>query len=375
MTALNDWLRSTHGIPDWLIGTVVLAGAVVIALFAHSVLTRLCGWAAGTNRPMLRSILAETQRPARLALVLLGLAIGLHFAPLDAAVVDLVTRVLAVGVIALLGWIAISAVGIFTTLYLARFNLAAEDNLLARKHTTQIRILQRVADSAIVVVTVACALMTFEVVRQLGVSLFASAGVAGIVAGLAARPVLSNLMAGIQIAMSQPIRLDDAVIVENEFGTIEEITSAYVVVKLWDWRRMIVPLSYFIEKPFQNWTRDGSALMGSVMFYLDYATPIEAVRSKLDEIVKQHELWDGQVCNLKVTNIKPDTIEVRALVSARSAGASGDLCAAIREQMITFLQQQYPESLPRRRTEVHLTGEEAAAIRAGTDARPRRASR
>ena len=159
----------------------------------------------------------------------------------------------------LLGWIALSAIRIAADLYLLRYRIDVEDNLLARKHVTQVRILMRAADTLVVTVTLAIALMTFESVRQYGVSLFASAGAAGLVVGLAARPVLSNLIAGVQIAMTQPIRIEDAVTVENEWGWIEEITSTYVVVRLWDLRRLIVPLNYFIEKPFTNWTREGSA--------------------------------------------------------------------------------------------------------------------
>jgi small-conductance mechanosensitive channel len=188
-------------------------------------------------------------------------------------------------------------------------------------------------------------------VRQYGVSLFASAGIAGIVAGLAARPVLSNLFAGVQLAMTQPIRIDDAVIVENEWGWIEEITATYVVVRLWDWRRLVVPLTYFIEKPFQNWTREGSALIGSVYLYLDYAAPIAAIRAKLKDIAEHSALWDGKVVNLQVSDAKEHTIEVRALVSARSAPAAWDLRCEVREKLIGFLQAEHPEALPRTRAE------------------------
>jgi small-conductance mechanosensitive channel len=184
------------------------------------------------------------------------------------------------------------------------------------------------------------------------VSLFASAGVAGIVAGLAARPVLSNLFAGVQLAMTQPIRIDDSVVVENEWGTIEEITSTYVVVRLWDWRRMIVPLTYFIEKPFQNWTRETSALIGSAFIYVDYHAPVEAVREKLNEIVKQSKLWDGRVVNLQVTDAKEGTIELRCLMSANSASHAFDLRCEVREKLVDFLQKQYPAALPRQRAEV-----------------------
>ena len=163
---------------------------------------------------------------------------------------------LLIAAIVLIGWIAITASHIVADLYLLRFRLDVADNLLARKHVTQVRVLRRVVDTLLIIVTVGAALMTFEPVRQYGVSLFASAGVAGLVVGLAARPVLSNLIAGIQLAVTQPIRIDDAVVVENESGRVEEITSTYVVVRLWDLRRMIVPLTYFIEKPFQNWTRE-----------------------------------------------------------------------------------------------------------------------
>ena len=175
------------------------------------------------------------------------------------------------------------------------------------------RILLRAGEVLVVLVTIGAALMTFEPVRQYGVSLFASAGLAGIVAGLAARSVLSNLIAGVQLAMTQPIRIDDAVIVEKEWGAIEEITSTYVVVRLWDWRRMIVPLSYFIEKPFQNWRRESSSLIGTVMLYVDYRAPVGIIRDKLREIVQASKNWDGGVVNLQVTDARETTIELRCL--------------------------------------------------------------
>jgi small-conductance mechanosensitive channel len=188
------------------------------------------------------------------------------------------------------------------------------------------------------------------------VSLFASAGVAGLVAGLAARPLLSSLIAGVQIAMTQPIRIDDAVVVENEWGWIEEITSTYVVIKLWDWRRLIVPLSYFIEKPFQNWTREGAAIIGSVFLYVDYAAPVERVREKLNEIVKASRLWDGRVVNLQVSDAKDHAIELRALVSARTSPLAWDLRCEVREKLIAFLRDEYPEALPRQRADLDLRG-------------------
>src|SRR5262249_38218357 len=209
-------------------------------------------------------------------------------------------RALLVLFILAVGWAAAIALDIGAEIYLRRFRTDVEDNLLARKHVTQMRILQRVAKTLLAIVTAAAALMTFNEVRQYGVSLFASAGAAGLVLGLAARPVLSNLLAGIQIAMTQPIRVEDQVVVEGETGWIETITTTYVVLRLWDLRRMIVPLSYFIERPFQNWTYENAAQIGSVLLRVNYAVPIDRIRRQLDEILPQSTLWDGKVARLQV---------------------------------------------------------------------------
>lgn len=256
----------------------------------------------------------------------------------------MLARLMAVAVIGLIGWGAIIASHIAASLYLRRFSLDSDDNLLARKHNTQVQVLSRTLDVVLVLLTLGAALMTFPAVRQYGLSLFASAGIAGIIAGLAARPVLSNLMAGVQLAMTQPIRLYDGVTVENEYGTVEEITSTYVVVKLWDLRRLIVPLTYFIEKPFQNWTRDTSALIGNVMLYVDYAAPVDVIRAKFSEILKQSDKWDGRIAALGVTDFKEGTMELRCLMSARTA--SFDLRCVVREKLIAFLQKEHPEALP-----------------------------
>jgi small-conductance mechanosensitive channel len=203
-----------------------------------------------------------------------------------------------------------------------------------------------------VVITVAAALMTYEQVRQYGVSLFASAGIAGIVVGLAARPMLSNLIAGVQLAITQPIRLEDAVLVENEMGFIEEINATYVVVRLWDWRRLVVPLTYFIEKPFQNWTREGAALIGAATIRTDYTVPVARVREEFERIVKSSPLWDRRVLNLQVTESDDRGIELRALVSADNSGRLWDLRCEVREKLIAFLQRDHPQALPRRRQDV-----------------------
>ncbi|MGO9049364.1 MAG: mechanosensitive ion channel family protein [Xanthobacteraceae bacterium] len=291
-------------------------------------------------------------------MLLIALAVALPAAPLASGTANVLERLLGLATICLLGWIALTALHIAADLYLMRFRLDVPDNLLARKHITQVRVLQWVLEVVIVLITIGFALMTFEAVRQFGVTLFASAGLAGIIAGLAARPLLSNFFAGVQLAVAQPIRIGDAVIVENESGNIEEITFSYVVVKLWDLRRMVVPLSYFIEKPFQNWTRTGGELIGSVFLYVDHTAPVDAIRRKLDEIVAQSKLWNGKVVSLQVSDCKETTIELRALVSANNASAVWDLRCEVREKLIDFLQREYPTALPRRRYEA---AENAAA--------------
>jgi small-conductance mechanosensitive channel len=335
-------------LPIW--ATAIIAAAIAAALILHRIAyTLLSRLLDNSGFLTLLRVVNRTRGPSRLALVMLALAIVLPLAPINPTLGEVLSRVMRIAFIALLAWIATVAVDIFTHVYLRRFRIDVEDNLVARKHTTQVHILKRATEVTILLIAVASALMTFDEVRQLGLSLFASAGVAGLAIGLAARPLLSNLIAGIQIAMAQPIRIDDVVIVEGEYGTVEEIRSAYVVLKLWDWRRMIVPLNYFIEKPFQNWTRESSSIIGTVMIEADYTAPVERIRAKLTEIVRASKLWDRAVVNLQVVEAKEATIKLRALVSARTAPIAWDLQCEVREKLISFLQSEFPHALPQRR--------------------------
>ncbi len=338
--------------PPWAVALILLASAVIAAWLIHAAILAILHRLLGGRRRYLQTILDATKYPTRLALLLIALAIALPTAPLDPDTKTVLVKVLALATICLLGWIALTVLHIGTDFYLRKFRINVEDNLLARKHITQVRVLRRVLDTVIILVTAGFALMTFDAVRQYGLSLFASAGVAGIIAGLAARPVLSNLFAGVQLAVTQPIRLEDAVTVENEYGWIEEITSTYVVIRLWDLRRLIVPLSYFIERPFYNWTRHAAANLGSVLLYLDYTAPIDLIRQKAKDFVAQSAQWSGKVVNVQVTNTSAAAIEVRVLLSADNAANTSDLCAELREKLIDFLQREHPESLPRRRNEI-----------------------
>ncbi|MCA1360086.1 MULTISPECIES: mechanosensitive ion channel family protein [Bradyrhizobium] len=335
-------------IPSWFIGLTLVAGAILLALLVYRVATWLLNRAFGTRLPLLSVFIERTAGPAQMALCLAAVAMVLPLAPLDDTIRTPLTRLFVVAFIALIGWISIRIVDMSAARYLQNFRDVTE-NFVARKHVTQVRVFKRVTDTIIVIITVSAALMTFDSVKQYGVSLFASAGAAGIIVGLAARPLLSNLIAGLQIAITQPIRIEDAVIIENEWGWIEDIASTYVVIRLWDWRRMVVPLSYFIEKPFQNWTRDTASLIGVVALHVDYRADVPRIRRWLEEAVKQSKLWDGEVVNLQVIDADSRTIELRALVSARNAPQSWDLRCEIREKLIAFIRDEMPEALPRDR--------------------------
>jgi len=332
--------------PGEVAGAVILAVAALIALAVHWIGVRLLRPLLSERHPYWSALLHATKGPTRLALLVLALAITLPAASFDPDISDILGKALSIATIVLIGWIALTAVQLAGDLYIARSRAEGVDILVARKHVTQVRILRQVVDTLIVVLTVSAALMTFEPVRQYGVSLFASAGVAGLVAGLAARPMLSNLIAGLQIATTQPIRLEDEVVVESQWGRVQEINSTYVVLGLWDLRQLIVPLSYFIEKPFENWTRDSTALIGSVVLHVSYHAPIERLREKALEIVKASPHWDGDLVKLQVQDAKESSLELRVIASARTSGEVAELRYLIREKMIEFLQRDYPACLP-----------------------------
>lgn len=238
---------------------------------------------------------------------------------------------------------------------IARADISVPDNLSARKLQTRVGMLRRVAGVLIAVVTISLALMSIPTAREVGLSLFASAGVAGLVIGIAAQPVLANLIAGLQIAITQPVRIDDAVVVEGEWGWIEEIGLFHVTIKLWDERRLVTPLNYFNQNPFQNWTKQSASIIGSVFWSVDYRAPLDEMRAQLSELCRLSPLWDGRVCVLQVTEAKGDSLELRALASARTSPEAWDLRCEIREKMIVWLQSNYPEALPVRRAEAIIT--------------------
>ena len=294
-------------------------------------------------------LLPEIYQPTRWLVVLLALSAGLQ--PLEFG--PSLERLWSIGskmvFAVLVGWLLLRVMRAVRLMIERNADINVEDNLKARRRHTRVRILYRIVQSIIAVLVIAMMLMAIPGVRTIGVTLAASAGLVGLAVGAAAQPALKNLIAGIQMAFSEPIRLDDVVIVEGEWGRIEDITLTYVVVRIWDDRRMVVPVSYFLEKPFQNWTTKTSDLLGTVFFHVDPATDVGRIRAKFVEAVKANSRWDGRVAIMQVTEHRPEALELRGLLSARNAGIAFDLRCEVREAVMDFLRTDMPEALVRTR--------------------------
>ena len=294
-------------------------------------------------------LLRVAGKAARVLLPLLALILGAPMLALSPGLAHLLSSATSLALIAVVAYLLIQVVDAAAVFILSQYRLDARDNLQARAVHTQVTVLKKVALVTVGIFTLASMLMVFEPVRQFGASILASAGIAGIIIGFAAQRSIATLLAGFQIALTQPIRVDDVVIVEGEWGRIEDITLTYVVVQVWDLRRLIVPITFFIERPFQNWTRATSDILGTVFLHVDYSVPLAELRAELTRILTASPHWDRKVNALQVTDAKAHTIEVRALASASDASAAWDLRCEIREKLIEFLQRQYPGSLPRLR--------------------------
>ena len=341
---------------DWMhLATIAwpLLAALTLGIIVHWCLRRLARAARRRAPEQMRARIAQVVAlPAAVALPLLFLSLALNATPLEPELLGQLRHWIGIGGMLCVTWLLARSVGAIESRILRDHPVDVEDNLAARRIQTQTRVISRVVQAGIVLVGVALALMTFPQVRQVGTGLLASAGIIGLIAGVAAQPVFGNLIAGLQIALAQPIRLDDVVIVEGEWGRIEEITSTYVIVRVWDERRLVVPLQWFISNPFQNWTRTSAQLLGTAFLWLDHRAPIPAIREELQRICEADPRWDGRVCVTQVTETDKHTIEVRLLVSARNSGELFDLRCAVREGMLAFINAHLPEALPRMRNEV-----------------------
>ncbi len=333
----------------------LFVGAVVFALLLHlilSLITRI--WLRRNVEKgslIFRSVVHHIKGPLRLGLPLLAVVVVLPFATLPEHLLNLLRHLVSILMIFTIAWIVVRSASVLEDYLFDKYRIDAEDNLKARKIHTQMLYLKRVFAIVVGVIALALILMNFEKVRQLGTTILASAGIVGIVLGFASQRSIALLFAGFQVALTQPVRIDDVVIVENEWGRIEEITLTYVVVRIWDKRRLMVPISYFIEKPFQNWTRVSADLLGTVYLYCDYSVPVRAVREELQRILEQSDDWDGQVSGVQVTDTTEQTMAVRALMSASDASRLWNLRCEVREKLIDYIQREFPESLPRFRAE------------------------
>jgi small-conductance mechanosensitive channel len=332
-----------------IISVLILAGSLILHFISFKILKRI---SKKSDNPLLEKLWDQFKNPSLGLMLSIALSvIVLALAP-DNKLVEIVLHLLKLLIILFITWVIIRLIRLVKDVVLIRYDISEKDNLKARRVYTQYKIIERILVFIIIVIALAVALMTFEQIRKIGVSLFASAGVAGIILGFAAQKLIGNVLAGFQIAIAQPIRIEDVVIVEKEWGWIEEITLTYVVVRIWDKRRLILPTTYFIEKPFQNWTRVSADILGTVFLYTDYTVPIDKLREELTRVLQSDKNWDGKVNVLQVTDSTEKTMEIRALMSSADSPSAWDLRVNVREKLIDFLQKNYPESLPKSRIDI-----------------------
>jgi len=342
--------RVPHEIAVWITPGLIILAAVVAALLVHMALFSVVRrFAAHTPSASDDLVVARIAPPMRWIFIVIALAAAHRAIPVGGWADELWSQAAGFGLPALCGWCGIILVGTFRDMVVLRADVSMADNLRARRNRTRVSLLARIASFLILFLTLGTMLLSIPGVRDLGVTLMASAGIAGLVVGAAAQPALKNLIAGVQMAFTEPIRLDDVVIIDNEWGRIEEIGLTFVVVALWDERRLIVPVSKFLEESFQNWTRETSQLLGSAFIYVDPTADVARIRLKSEEIAAASSLWDQRFTNLQVTDVKSDVMELRVLITASDASRSFDLRCAVREALMAFLRDELPEALPRHR--------------------------
>ncbi|SNC66149.1 Small-conductance mechanosensitive channel [Hymenobacter gelipurpurascens] len=337
----------------WLQPIGVVLGSLLIGRLLKFIIFGILN-AYNRRKPVLlaQSVARHLNAPSGWFFPVLVLSFLLLLTGLEARPLEVARRLVETALLITFAWGLVKTVDVIQDLVEDHYRLAEADNLRVRKLFTQLQFVKKLAVTLIIFVAVGLILMSFATVRKIGTGLLTSAGIASVIVGFAAQRSISNLLAGFQIAFTQPIRLDDVLVVEGEWGRVEEITFTYVVLRIWDERRLVLPLNYFIEKPFQNWTRSTSQLLGTVFLYTDYTVPVEIIRQELQRFVEGEPLWDRRVCVLQVTDSKERTLELRCLVSASNSSRAFDLRCAVREHLITFIQQHHPEALPKTRSVV-----------------------
>ena len=322
--------------------------SLFVALILFGILYKVAEYLGKDARNIMPLNLAK-----RIRWPLLLLIVGLYLHTLELEVFSnpklgaWISNLATLAIIVAVTWMVIVLIKVVKQQLLAKYDISKTDNLMARKMQTQYVILENTIVFVIVVIAIGIALMSFNSIRNVGISVLTSAGIAGIIIGFAAQKALGTVLAGIQIALAQPIRFDDVVIIDGEWGRIEEITLTYVVVKIWDKRRLIVPTTFFIDSNFQNWTRTQSDILGTVFLYMDYSVPLEPLREELTRLLQQSEYWDGKVNAVQMTDTTDKTVEIRALMSAQDSSDAFELRVHVREHLIAFLQNNYPDALPK----------------------------
>lgn len=340
---------------DYLLPVLILFGALIAGFIIHAIITYILNRQSIRKKTAVNGIelrLEHLKGPFGSLIPAICISIALPFVKIIPELYNVLNHIIYLWIIASIIWLSIRIIYISRDVVLGHYQLNVKDNLRARRMYTQIRVIVRVLTVIILIIGMSIMLMSFSKVRQVGISLLASAGIIGIILGFAAQRTLGNLLAGIQIAIAQPIRIEDVVVVENEWGWIEEITLTYVVIRIWDLRRLIVPISYFIENPIQNWTRQSADLLGSVFIYADYTVPVDELRTELTTILEGSSSWDKKVNVLQVTNASERTVELRALMSAADSPTAWNLRCEVREKLLKFLQDQFPDCLPKMRIEM-----------------------
>ena len=333
---------------------IAVGGSALFGIAVYFLFIKVLGSFSKKSKGILfKSLIKNLRAPLMVLLPLIALNVTQGYMHLPPNMLDAIGHILSLALTVTIAWLIAKFTFVIEDLILNSYRVDVKDNLKARKVYTQIQFFKKAVVIVISVIALAVILMSFERVRQLGTAILASAGILGIIIGFAAQRSLSTLLAGLQIAIAQPFRIDDVVIVEGEWGRIEEITLTYVVVRIWDLRRLVLPISYFLEKPFQNWTRESADLLGTVFLYTDYTIPVREVREELHRILQESELWDGKVWNLQITNMTERAVELRALMSAKDASSAWNLRCEVREKLLTFIQAKYPDALPKVRAELH----------------------
>ncbi len=350
---MNSILSFMENLPDFIWNAILISGAILSGLLIRAIIRSFLKFNyRKTKFYLFNEVSTHLHAPAGYFLPLVMLNIGLPALRLQKPVAHNLDRITEICLTIAFAAMLIRTVRIFQAVILHIYDINQANNLKARRIMTQLQYVRQLAVAIIVILTIAAILLSFDNLRKLGTGLLGGVAIGATIVGFAAQQSLGNLLAGFQIAFTQPIRIDDVLVVEGEWGRVEEITLTYVVLRIWDQRRLILPISYFINNPFQNWTRKTSEILGTVFLYLDYSVPVEELRAELTRLLQSSSLWDGKVNVLQVTDTKERTIEIRALMSSRNSGEAFDLRCYVRENMIKFVEKNYPGSLPRTRAEI-----------------------